>query len=40
MVFFDPTKGPSDRARKQKKQLAPRKFRTLDGVRVGLPLVL
>ena len=36
MVFFDPTKGPSDRARKQKKQLAPRKFRTLDGVRVGL----
>jgi len=36
MVFFDPTKGPSERARKQKKQLAPRRFTTLDGVRVGL----
>ena len=36
MVFFDPTKGPSERARKQKKQIAPRRFTTLDGVRVGL----
>lgn len=36
MVFFDPTKGPSERARKQKRQLAPRRFKTLDGVRVGL----
>ena len=36
MVFFDPTKGPSERAHKQKKQLAPRRFTTLDGVRVGL----
>ena len=36
MVFFDPTKGPTERARKQKKQLSPRKFTSLDGVRVGL----
>jgi hypothetical protein len=36
MVFFDPTKGPTERARKQPKQLAPRRFTTLDGVRVGL----
>jgi len=34
MVFVDPTKG-SGRATKQK-QLAPRRFRTLDGVRLGL----
>lgn len=36
MVFYDPTKGPTERARKQKKQLAPRRFTTLDDVRVGL----
>ena len=36
MVFFDPTQGPTERARKHKKQLAPRRFTTLDGVRVGL----
>ncbi len=34
MVFVDPTKG-SGRSPKQK-QLAPRRFRTLDGVRLGL----
>ena len=36
MVFFDPTKGPTERAKKQKKGLAPRRFTTLDGVRLGL----
>lgn len=36
MAFFDPTKGPTERARKQKKQLSPRRFTTLDGVGVGL----
>ena len=36
MVFFDPTKGSANRAAKQPKQLAPRRFRTLDGVRLGL----
>ena len=36
MVFYDPTQGPTERARKQKKQLSPRRFTTLDGVRVGL----
>jgi len=35
MVFFDPTKG-SSRAGKREKQLAPRRFTTLDGVRLGL----
>ncbi len=34
MVFVDPTKG-SGRGSKQK-QLAPRRFTTLDGVRLGL----
>ena len=36
MVFFDPTKGPASRAGKREKQLAPRRFRTLDGIRLGL----
>lgn len=36
MVFYDPTKAPSERAAKAKKGLAPRRFTTLDGVRVGL----
>jgi hypothetical protein len=36
MVFFDPTKGPASRAGKREKQLAPRRFKTLDGVRLGL----
>jgi hypothetical protein len=36
MVFYDPTKAPSERARNAEKQLAPRRFRTLDGARIGL----
>ena len=36
MVFLDPTKGSASRAGKREKQLAPRRFRTLDGVRLGL----
>jgi hypothetical protein len=36
MVFYDPTKAPSERSKRADKQLAPRRFRTLDGARVGL----
>ncbi len=36
MVFYDPTKAPTERADRGVKQLAPRKFTTLDGVRLGL----
>ena len=35
MVLFDPTKGNAGKA-KPAKQLAPRRFTTLDGVRLGL----
>jgi hypothetical protein len=35
MALFDPTKGKGGAAKKQK-QLAPRRFTTLDGVRLGL----
>ena len=36
MVFYDPTKAPTERSYRGEKQLAPRKFTTLDGVRLGL----
>lgn len=36
MVFYDPTKAPRERAAQKEKQLAPRRFKTLDGVRLGL----
>jgi hypothetical protein len=35
MALFDPTKGTAGKSR-QAKQLAPRRFTTLDGVRLGL----
>jgi len=36
MVFYDPTKAPAERAAQAKRRLAPRRFTTLDGVRLGL----
>jgi hypothetical protein len=36
MVFIDPTREPTERSLRAEKQLAPRRFRTLDGVRLGL----
>lgn len=36
MVFYDPTKAPTERSIREDKQLAPRRFTTLDGVRLGL----
>lgn len=36
MVFYDPTRAPTERANKAQKQLAPRRFTTLDGARLGL----
>lgn len=36
MVFYDPTKAPAERAKRAEKQLAPRRYKTLDGVRLGL----
>ena len=36
MLFYDPTKAPTARSLRGEKHLAPRKFTTLDGVRLGL----
>jgi hypothetical protein len=36
VVFYDPTKAPTERSKKEDRQLAPRRFTTLDGVRLGL----
>jgi hypothetical protein len=36
VVFYDPTKAPTERSVKAEKQLAPRRFSTLDGARIGL----
>ena len=36
MVFYDPTKAPTERSLKEDKKLAERRFTTLDGVRLGL----
>src|SRR5690606_32255787 len=36
MVIIDPTAEPTRRATAEEKPLAPRQFRTLDGLRVGL----
>jgi hypothetical protein len=36
VVFYDPTKAPTERSNRGEKQLAPRRFTTLDGVRLGL----
>lgn len=36
MVFVDPTKNTANKAQTRDKHLAPRRFRTLDGVRLGL----
>jgi hypothetical protein len=36
MVIIDPTAEPTQRSLSQEKQLAPRDFETLDGLRVGL----
>jgi hypothetical protein len=35
-VFLDPTKAPTERSIRGVKQLAPRRFTNLDGVRLGL----
>jgi hypothetical protein len=36
MVLIDPTKEPSERSRSVEKGLAPRRFTSLDGLRIGL----
>jgi hypothetical protein len=36
MVIIDPTKAPTERSLKEERQLAPRRFTNLDGVRLGL----
>lgn len=36
MVFYDPTKAPRERGAQQERGLAPRRFKTLDGARLGL----
>lgn len=36
MVLIDPTREPAERSLRTEKQLAPRRFTTLDGVRLGL----
>jgi hypothetical protein len=36
MVLIDPTEEPARRAQRSAKQLAPRQFTTLDGIRLGL----
>jgi hypothetical protein len=36
VVFYDPTKAPTERSLRADKELAPRRFTTLDGVRLGL----
>jgi hypothetical protein len=36
VVFYDPTKAPTERSLKEEKKLAPRRFTTLDGLRLGL----